>query len=163
MYDTAILVCVNASNTLGNTCLTSCINSCRGNGYGTQQQVLLSSYATDLHFLANNQTIAEIMLKVTRPGSNPQCVMWCPDKSHIVRKRMNHSNSAFRTVSRKDQENQWSGFLLPLWRHSEGLHFYTSTAGPSPLAMGPSMLAQPCSPLHPLTFSVQHSPEPGRH
>lgn len=148
---------------LRNTFLTRCINSSGGNGCGTQQ-VLLSSYARDIHFLTNNQTIAEIIPRVTRPGSNPQCVMWCPYKSHTVSKRTNHSNSAFRTVSQKDQENQWSGFLLPLCRHSEGLQFFCfSTAHPTPLAMGPSMVAQPCRPLHLLTFAVQHSPEPGRH
>lgn len=104
--------------------------------------------------------MAEIMPRITRPGSDPQCVMWCSDKSHTVSERMNHSNSAFRTVSLKDQENQWSGFLLPCWSHSEGLHlFHSSAAGPTPLAMGLSMAAQPCSPpaLWPLLCSTVQS------
>lgn len=127
------------------TLLTSCINSSRGIGCGTQ---LLSNYAVDIHFLTNDQTMAEIMPRITRPGADPPCVMCCPDQSHAVSERMKHSNSAFRTASQKDQENQWSGFLLPLWRYSDDLHsFYSWTAGPTPLAMEPSMVAQPCSPF----------------
>lgn len=138
------------------TLLTSCINSSRGIGCGTQ---LLSNYAIDIHFLTNDQTMAEIMPRITRPGADPPCVMCCPDQSHAVSERMKHNNSAFRTASQKDQENQWSGFLLPLWRYSDlFLNSWSCSSG-----HGAQYGSTALQSLHPLTFTVQHSPEQGRH
>lgn len=53
------------------------------------------------------------MSRVTIPAADA-CVMQHPDKSPAVSRRLNADNNAFREASQKDQENQWTGFLLPL-------------------------------------------------
>lgn len=81
---------------------------------GGQQHVMNSNYTIDIHFLTSNQTIAEIMPRLSTLAADPVCAMWCPDSSHTVSRRMNYNSNAFRKVLQKDQENQWPGFLSPL-------------------------------------------------
>lgn len=78
-----------------------------------EQRVVVSNYIVDIHFLTNNQTIAEIMSRVTTPAADA-CVMQHPEKFPAVSRRLNANNNAFREASQKNQENQWTGFLLPL-------------------------------------------------
>lgn len=142
--------------------LTSCITSWRRDGCGVEQHVVVSNYTVDICFLTNNQTIAEIISRVTTPAADA-CVMQHPDKSPAVSRRVNANNNAFREVSQKDQENQWTGFLLPPPGAIQKVYtpFFLNNCSQST-----GHWAQHCDtalqPFHHLMSPVQHNSEPGK-